>query len=328
MSILVLGGAGYIGSHVVQAVAHRHKAIVVDNLAKGHAAAVGDSVLITTDIRNKDAIKEILVCHQVEAVIHFAADSLVGESMNDPAKYYNNNVYGSLSLLEAMIECGVKKIVFSSTAAVYGEPAVWPITEDLPTCPTNVYGRTKLVIEKMLEDFSQAYGLTYVALRYFNAAGAALDGSIGEDHDPESHLIPLVLATALGKRQAIDVFGTDYLTPDGTCVRDYIHVCDLADAHVLALKYLLGGGQSKIYNLGSQTGFSVREVINKAKEITGIDFAVREVPRRAGDPSVLVASAEKIRRELGWSPNVSDLATIIRTAWEWHRKHPEGYREE
>lgn len=327
VSILILGGAGYIGSHVVQAMNDRYQVIVVDNLVKGHKPAVSGAKLIIEDIRNKEAMKTILVEYGVEAVIHFAADSQVGESMQEPAKYYNNNVYGTLSLLEAMLDSGVKKIVFSSTAAVYGEPDSWPIPEDQVTCPTSVYGRTKLVIEHMLNDFSQAYGLQYVALRYFNAAGASLDGSIGEDHNPETHLIPLILATALGKRQAIDVYGTDYPTPDGTCIRDYIHVCDLADAHILALKHLLDGGRSAIYNLGSQTGFSVREVINKVKEVAGVAFPVNEVPRRSGDPAVLVASSEKICRELGWKPKCSDLGTIIKTAWDWHRNNPDGFRE-
>lgn len=327
MSILIVGGAGYIGSHVVKAVQKQFDTVVVDSLKKGHAEALDEVKLIVADIRNKTEIIQILKNELVEAVIHFAADSLVGESMQLPAAYYDNNVAGTLSLLDAMVQGGVTKIVFSSTAAVYGEPSVWPILENQPTAPTNVYGRTKLIIEQMMADFNRAYGLQYVALRYFNAAGASLDGEIGEDHTPESHLIPLILKTALGQRASIDVFGTDYPTTDGTCIRDYIHVCDLADAHVLALEHLLAGKGSSTYNLGSEHGYSVREVINMAKTITGIDFPVREVARRAGDPAVLVASSEKIRRELGWNPKHSDLETIIRTAWQWHSRHPHGYNE-
>jgi len=259
-------------------------------------------------------------------VIHFAASSLVGESMERPSDYYNNNVLGTLSLLDTMLECGVAKIVFSSTAAVYGEPEEWPITEDMPTAPTNVYGRTKLTIEQMLADFSRAYQLSYVSLRYFNAAGALAGGGIGEDHSPESHLIPLVLQTALGLREAVKIFGTDYPTADGTCVRDYIHVSDLADAHVKALQHLKNGGPSKVYNLGSESGHSVRQIISRAKAITGINFPVHEAERRAGDPAVLVASSARIREELGWRPSGSDLDTIIGSAWVWHKNHPGGYQ--
>jgi len=327
MKILVTGGAGYIGSHTVhELVRENNDVIVYDNLSKGHESAVPRGVkLVTGDIRDRDLLARVLREHDIEAVVHFAADSLVGESMQQPSKYYHNNVVATLSLLDTMRECGVSKIVFSSTAAVYGEPNEWPITEDMPTCPTNVYGRTKLVIEGMLADFAEAYGLKYVSLRYFNAAGAQLDGMIGEDHNPETHLVPLILKTALGQRNSIDIYGTDYPTSDGTCVRDYIHVTDLATAHVLALKYLVSGGEPRIYNLGSQTGFTVREVIDQAKAITGVDFKVREVERRAGDPAVLVASSAKIRAELGWKPLYSDLETIIKSAWEWHRNKPNGF---
>jgi UDP-glucose 4-epimerase len=327
MNILVLGGAGYIGSHVVSHLRNFYHPIVLDNLSKGHAESVSGSKFILGDLLDKQALIQSLTQHQIEAVIHFAAYSLVGESMENPAVYYENNVAGTLTLLDAMRQCGVNNLVFSSTAAVYGEPGVWPITEDQPTCPTNVYGRTKLMIEQIIADFSRAYGLQYVILRYFNAAGAALDGTIGEDHNPESHLIPLILRTALGQRAAIDVYGSDYRTADGTCIRDYIHVCDLAKAHILALEHLLSGKESRTYNLGSETGFSVRQVIDKAKEVTGIDFAVREVPRRSGDPAVLVASSQRIRQELGWSPQFSDLDTILRTAWQWHHSHPNGYNK-
>lgn len=327
MNILVTGGAGYIGSHTVHVLREKgYNIVVFDNLSKGHAQAVAAGIpLVTGDIRDKVLLQETLKAHCIEAVIHFAADSLVGESMEQPAKYYQNNVVATLSLLESMLACGVNKIVFSSTAAVYGEPEQYPITEAMPTQPTNVYGRTKLVIEGMLADFARAYGLTYVSLRYFNAAGAHLSGSIGEDHTPESHLIPLVLKTALGQRQAIGIYGTDYATEDGTCIRDYIHVLDLAEAHVLAVAHLLAGGDSKIYNLGSEHGFSVRQVINRAKQVTGIDFPVQESGRRAGDPAVLVASAERIRKELGWQPVRSDLSDIIADAWKWHKTHPSGF---
>lgn len=320
MKVLVTGGAGYIGSHTVhELIKENNTVIVYDNLSKGHESAVPAGVkLVPGDIRDGELLAQVMRENNIEAVVHFAADSLVGESMQQPAKYYHNNVVATLALLDTMRECGVNKIVFSSTAAVYGEPDQWPITEDMPTCPTNVYGRTKLVIEGMLADFAAAYGMKYVSLRYFNAAGAQLEGVTGEDHDPETHLVPLILKTALGQRQSIDIYGTDYSTADGTCIRDYIHVTDLATAHILALKHLVKGGQPRVYNLGSETGFSVRQVIEKAKSITGIDFKVREVERRSGDPAVLVASSAKIRQELGWQPAYSDLDTIIKTAWQWH----------
>lgn len=329
MKVLVVGGAGYIGSHTVKELQRLgHEVIVYDNLDKGHQAAVDPGVpLIKGCLFDQQLLASTFREHAIEAVVHFAASSLVGESMQQPALYYRNNVAGTLSLLEAMREAGIDKIVFSSTAAVYGEPDVWPITEDMPLRPTNVYGRTKLVIEGMLADFAAAYGLNYVSLRYFNAAGALAGGAIGEDHTPETHLIPLVLKTALGQRPAIDVYGTDYSTPDGTCIRDYIHVTDLAAAHVLALEHLAQGGVSRVYNLGSETGFSVKEVIQLAKEITGVDFPVREVSRRAGDPAVLVASSARIKQELNWQPACSDLETIIRSAWLWHSSKPQGFRD-
>jgi UDP-glucose 4-epimerase len=328
MNILVTGGAGYIGSHTVyKLIEQGHTVTVYDNLSKGHAAAVLEqAALVVGDIRDSALLSKTLKEKNIQAVIHFAADSLVGESMQQPAKYYQNNVAATLALLETMLACNVMKIVFSSTAAVYGEPNQWPITEDMPTQPTNVYGRTKLVIEGMLADFAQAYEFSYVSLRYFNAAGALAGGSIGEDHNPESHLIPLVLKTALGQRQAIDIYGADYPTADGTCIRDYIHVVDLAVAHVLAVSHLLSGGSSRVYNLGSEQGFSVRDVINQAKAITGINFNVREIERRAGDPAVLVASSEKIRTELGWKPCYSQLSSIIKDAWSWHKDHPQGFK--
>ena len=328
MKVLVTGGAGYIGSHTVyQLVKEGHNVIVYDNLSKGHRKAVPAEVtFVEGDLRDGALLAEVLRSHKIEAVVHFAADSLVGESMGAPSKYYHNNVVATLALLDTMGECGVDKIVFSSTAAVYGEPEVCPICEDMPTQPTNVYGRTKLVIEGMLSDFSMAYGLKYVSLRYFNAAGALAGGAIGEDHAPETHLLPLILQTALGQRSAISIYGTDYDTEDGTCIRDYIHVTDLADAHVLALGHLISGGESRVYNLGSEQGFSVRQVIEQAKAVTGIDFIVQEAPRRAGDPGVLIASSAKIRSELGWQPVQSDLNSIIASAWQWHQTHPEGYK--
>ena len=326
MNVLVTGGAGYIGSHVVNVLKKEagFTPIVYDNFSTGHPEAVADDVqLVEGDIRDIEFTKHVMAQFEIDAVIHFAASSLVGESMSDPAKYYVNNVEGSLHLLQAMKQFGVDYIVFSSTAAVYGEPAKTPICEDFATQPTNVYGRTKLVIEGMLKDYAMAYGMRYVALRYFNAAGASLTEDIGEDHHPETHLIPLILKTAQGVRDKVSIFGTDYPTPDGTCLRDYIHVEDLATAHVLALKHLVNGGDSRIYNLGSEHGFSVREIIETAKRVTGVDFA--EEARRSGDPAVLVASSEKIRSELGWQPQHSTVEEIIKTAWKWHQGHPNGY---
>ncbi len=329
MNILVTGGAGYIGSHVVEALQEAgFTPIVYDNLSTGHAAAVPEDVqLIEGDIHNVTFAKHIMEQYEIDAVIHFAASSLVGESMENPSKYYFNNVEGSFHLLEAMRGAGVDRIVFSSTAAVYGEPEEVPIKEDSKLNPTNVYGRSKLVIEGMLKDYDMAYDMRYVALRYFNAAGASPTRVIGEDHNPESHLIPLVLKTAQGVRKQVAIYGTDYPTEDGTCVRDYIHVCDLAKAHVLALQHLLKGGASRVYNLGSENGFSVRQIIDSAKKVTGVDFTVVEEARRAGDPAVLIASSEKIREELGWVPEHSNVEEVISTAWNWHKGHPHGYNE-
>lgn len=318
--ILVTGGAGYIGSHTVRRLRGKgYDVVVYDNLSKGHRWAVKDAELVVGDILDYAKVCEVIKKYGIDSVIHFAAFSLVGESMQDPQMYYVNNVSGTISLLRAMINCGVKKIVFSSTAAVYGEPKEVPIEEDSPLNPTNVYGRTKLMIESILKDYEMAYGLKCVILRYFNAAGADDKGDIGEDHSPETHLIPLVLKAAKGERENIRVFGSNYNTPDGTCIRDYIHVNDLADAHILALESLREG-RSNIYNLGNGNGFSVKEVIKAAEKVTGKSIKQVDDDRRAGDPAVLIASSEKIKRELGWSPVYTDLEAIIQTAWDWEIK--------
>ncbi len=329
-NILVVGGAGYIGSHVVEALMDEGFApVIYDNLSTGHIESVpSGAVFVEGDIHDTSFAEEVMRKYHIDGVIHFAASSLVGESMTDPAKYYYNNVEGSLHLLDAMRNTGVDKIVFSSTAAVYGEPEEVPIKENSRLQPTNVYGRSKLMIENMLADYDMAYGMRYAALRYFNAAGASKNRDIGEDHVTETHLIPLVLKTAQGVRDKITVYGTDYPTEDGTCIRDYIHVCDLAKAHVLALKHLLAGGTSRVYNLGSENGFSVREIIDYAKKVTETDFCVVEESRRAGDPAVLIASSERIRRELGWVPVCSNVEEVIRSAWKWHKNHPYGYQSD
>ncbi|MGI6201089.1 MAG: UDP-glucose 4-epimerase GalE [Christensenellales bacterium] len=326
MSILVTGGAGYIGSHMVKELIRQGREVVVlDNLSTGHREAVTDCPLVEADLFDGAVLNEVMREYSVEGIIHFAASSQVGESMVKPEKYYKNNLGGTLSLLEAMVANNVRNIVFSSTAATFGEPAELPITERCPQRPINVYGRTKLVMEGMLKDFDRAYGIKSVALRYFNAAGADPDGAIGEDHDPESHLIPLIFQTLTGKRQFISIYGDDYPTPDGTCIRDYIHVTDLATAHVLALDALADGMDSDNFNLGNGNGFSVKEVIASVERVTG-----RKVPavigeRRAGDPAQLIAGSEKIIQKLGWKPRYADLDQIVATAWAWASKHPNGY---
>ncbi|MEK5253428.1 UDP-glucose 4-epimerase GalE [Paenibacillus sp. FSL F4-0125] len=328
MAILVTGGAGYIGSHTVAELLDRgEEVVVIDNLLTGHREALLGGKLYEGDLRDKELLSKLFAENEIEAVIHFAASSLVGESMKDPVKYYDNNVYGTQCLLEAMQKAGVNKIVFSSTAATYGEPEKVPIEETDRTEPANVYGETKLTMERMMAWFDKVLGIKYVALRYFNAAGAHASGKIGEDHRPESHLVPLVLQTALKQRESIAVFGDDYPTEDGTCVRDYIHVSDLADAHVRAVTYLRSGSSSNIFNLGNGLGFSVKQVIETAKKVTGLEIPVVIQERRAGDPAVLVASSDKARSILGWNPQHADLENIIQSAWNWHSANPQGYGE-
>ena len=324
--ILVTGGAGYIGSHTVRELRSRGADVVVyDNLVTGHVEAVGDAPFVKGDIFDKDLLVKTFQDYNVDSVVHFAAYSLVGESMTNPAKYYRNNVAGTLSLLDAMLEAGVKYLVFSSSAATYGDTGDGLITEDSPQRPTSVYGQTKLMMEQLMSDYDKAYGMKYVALRYFNAAGAHVSGEIGEDHHPESHLIPIILQAALGLRSHIGIFGDDYPTRDGTCIRDYIHITDLADAHIRALDYLKSGGKSTYYNLGNGNGFSVKEVIETARRVTGIDIPAKVEGRRAGDPATLVASSEKIKRELGWDPQFDTLEEIVASAWKWHSSHPHGF---
>jgi len=329
-SILVSGGAGYIGSHTVKAlIGLGFNVIVLDSLVTGHRKAVSsEAIFYMGDIDDSELIERIVKEHQVEAVIHFAARSLVGESMVKPDLYFHENTAKTINFVSSLLQNGVNKIVFSSTAATYGIPEEIPIPEHSPTKPINPYGESKLMIEKALYWLEQAYGLKWNSLRYFNAAGASLDGSIGEDHNPETHLIPLILKTALGQRDAISIFGTDYNTPDGTCIRDYIHVLDLAEAHIRALEALDNGVESGVYNVGTGKGYSVREVIKMAKKVTGLDIPVIEGPRRVGDPDVLVAKVDKIEKMMGWKARYSDLETIISTAWKWHKNNPYGYPKE
>jgi UDP-glucose-4-epimerase GalE len=325
MRILITGGAGYIGSHAVKLfLARGHDVWVYDNLSEGHRASVPVDRLIGADLQDVHRLDQLLVERRIEAVVHFAAFAYVGESVRDPGKYYQNNLVNTLSLMEALRRHGIARLVFSSTCATYGIPQKVPITEDEPQRPINPYGNGKLAVERALADYAAAYGWGYAALRYFNAAGASPDGTIGEDHDPETHLIPLVLQAALGQRPAIEIFGTDYPTPDGTCIRDYIHVDDLAEAHLLALERLQPG-QGLQYNLGTGRGYSVREVIRIAEQVSGKPVPVKEGARRAGDPPALVASSAEIQRELGWQPRYPELPAIMETAWRWHRSHPRGY---
>ncbi|MBO0440831.1 UDP-glucose 4-epimerase GalE [Candidatus Enterococcus ikei] len=329
MSILVLGGAGYIGSHAVDQLINKgYEVVVVDNLQTGHRQAVHENaVFYQGDIRDKTFMQDVFKKEMIDGVIHFAASSLVGESVEKPLMYFNNNVYGTQIVLEVMEEFGVKNIVFSSTAATYGEPKEMPIVETMPTNPENPYGQSKLMMEKMMKWCDNAYGMRYVALRYFNVAGAKSDASIGEDHDPETHLIPIILQAALGQRDYLGIYGDDYDTPDGTCIRDYVYIEDLIAAHIAALDYLQKGNRSDIFNLGSNTGYSVKEMLEAAREVTGKEIPAKVLPRRAGDPSKLVASSEKAKTILGWQPQVTDIKQIIKTAWDWHISHPKGYED-
>ncbi len=324
MTILVTGGAGYIGSHSVLTLQKAgYEVIILDNLVYGHQDLVETALktkLIVGDTCDRALLQQIFSEHQIDAVMHFAAYAYVGESVTKPAKYYHNNVIGTFTLLEAMLEANVKNFVFSSTCATYGVPESVPIKEEQPQNPINPYGATKLMVERILQDFSHAYDFCSVCLRYFNAAGADPDGTLGEDHNPETHLIPLVLQTALGHRESISIFGTDYDTPDGSCIRDYIHVLDIAQAHILALKYLLNNGKTDVFNLGNSSGFSVKEVIDAARKITGKEIKSVECDRRAGDPPALVGSGEKAQKILGWQPEYSNLEAIISHAWQWHQK--------
>ena len=326
MRVLVSGGAGYIGSHAVrQLMWSGYEPVVFDNLLKGHLQAIKDVEFFEGDLLDKDSLRRFFKENIVDAVMHFAAHSLVGESMKDPYKYYENNVAGSLNLFKAAMDAGVDTFIFSSTAAVYGQPDTVPITEDAPKSPLNVYGRTKLIIENMLSDFAEIYGIKYKALRYFNAAGADEAGDIGEDHTPETHLIPIIFQFVNGTRSQLMVFGDDYPTKDGTCIRDYVHVTDLADAHVLALKDLFAGGESGAYNLGSEEGFSVLEIIRAAEKAAGRSIPYEIAERRPGDPAVLIASSKKIREALGWAPKYG-IDEILSSAWQFHKKYPHGYR--
>jgi UDP-glucose 4-epimerase len=324
MRILVTGGAGYIGSVAVEALLEAGRSVVVlDNLSKGHRSAVpAGAELLLGDVGDRDVLDRVLAGRGVDAVMHFAADSLVGESMRDPGKYFRSNFSRGLTLLDAMVVHGVSRMVFSSTAAVYGEPASVPIREEGALLPTNPYGASKLAFESALFWYGEAHGIRSICLRYFNAAGASVRS--GEDHDPETHLVPLVLAVAAGRRDAVEIYGTDYETRDGTCIRDYVHVVDLARAHLLALG-ALGKGRRGAFNLGNGSGYSVREVVEAARRVTGRPIPVREAARRAGDPAVLVASSEKARKDLGWAPAIPGIDEIVRTAWAWHKAHPDGY---
>lgn len=328
MAIMVCGGAGYIGSHCVyQLIERGDSVVVVDNLETGNKAAIHkDAIFYEGDIRDAEFINSVFKKEKIDAVIHFAANSLVGESMQKPLKYFNNNVHGTESLLTAMVANNVKKIIFSSTAAVYGEPDTDIIKETNIPNPTNTYGETKLMMEKMMRWVDEIHGMKYVSLRYFNVAGAHPNGQIGEAHDPETHLIPLVLRVPLGKRDKIMIFGDDYPTEDGTCIRDYIHVMDLVDAHILALDYLNKGNRSNIFNLGNGKGFSVKEIVDAAERATGKTITRKISPRRAGDPAVLVASSKKAQDILGWNPNYTDIEEIIKTAYDFHKSHYNGYK--
>lgn len=319
--ILITGGAGYIGSHAVKELREQgYRPLVYDNLSTGHPWAVRKDELIEGNLGDTSHLQQLLHKKKPLAVMHFAASSIVSESVERPEFYFRNNVINTLNLLEVMLASGMKYFIFSSTAAVYGNPHQVPITEEHPLSPVNPYGEGKVFVEKALRWYEEAHDLRYISLRYFNAAGADPEGELGEAHDPETHLIPRILEVAAGKRSSIEIYGTDYDTPDGTCIRDYIHVTDLAQAHLLALEALLNGGHSRVYNLGNQRGFSVKEVVEAAKNVTGQPIPTKESPRRLGDPPVLVASSERIKKELGWEPQYADLKTILETAWKWIKK--------
>ncbi len=320
-AILVIGGAGYIGSHMVLDLLRAdYPVVVLDNLSRGHRELVPGGEFVAGDMGNAQDLRRVFNQYPIKAVMHFAAHSLVGESVEQPLVYYQNNVANSITLLEEMVAANIRHFIFSSTAAVYGEPVQTPIDEDHPCNPTNPYGATKLAVERLLADAGQASDLTWSILRYFNAAGADQSGDVGERHQPETHLIPLVLQVATGERTSISIFGDDYPTPDGTCLRDYVHVSDLTQAHLLALEHLLSGGGNSTYNLGNSTGYSVKQIIETARQITGHPIPARTEARRAGDPAVLIADSGNIRRQLGWQPAYEDVSEIIRTAWAWHRK--------
>ncbi|MCR4414100.1 MAG: UDP-glucose 4-epimerase GalE [Thermoguttaceae bacterium] len=329
MNVLVAGGAGYIGSHAVKMLIEAgHRVVVVDNLYRGHREAVhARAALYEIPLADTRELARVLRAEKIDCVMHFAALAYVGESVAEPLSYYDNNTAGTISLLRAMDEVGVNRLVFSSTCATYGEPERVPIVETTPQAPINPYGWSKWCVERVLRDYGAARGrFAFVALRYFNVAGCAADGSLGEDHDPETHLIPVILQTALGRREKVVVFGSDYPTPDGTCIRDYIHVDDLCAAHLVAME-ALAPGDARFYNLGIGRGYSVREVLDAARQVTGVDFPVEYGPRRAGDPAILYADARKIERELGWKARYTDIFPIVETAWNWFKSHPRGYAQ-
>lgn len=327
MAILVTGGLGYVGSHAVKQLVDRGEQVIcLDNLVFGHKEAASGSKVVIGDIGDQALLRQVFSTHKIDSVMHFAAFAAVGESVENPQKYYLNNISKSLAILEVMLEFDVKMMIFSSSAATFGEPEVVPIPEDHPQNPTNPYGRSKLMLEHILKEYEHAYGLRSISLRYFNASGADPSGLIGEDHTPEHHLIPLIIQVALGQRPQVKIFGTDWPTSDGTCVRDYVHVSDLAQAHLRGLDALRQGKETTAYNLGSGSGYSVMEVVKMVEEVTGKPIAAVPSDRRPGDPAVLVASSEKISKELGWKPNYPELETIVRSAWNWHSAHPNGYR--
>lgn len=328
MRILITGGAGYIGSHLVkELLKEKHQLFIYDNLSQGHRQAILGGVFINGDLANKNKLNQVLKKYKPKVIIHLASFINITESIKKPEKYFKNNVLNGINLLEAMVKNKIKYLIFSSSAAVYGEPKKIPIKENDPLRPTSIYGQTKYLFEKLMEYFDKNYNLKYISLRYFNAAGADPSGKIGEDHRPETHLIPNILKVALGQKKFLEIYGDNYPTKDGTCIRDYVHVNDLAMAHILALKFLIKKKKSRIYNLGSEKGFSVKEILEKCILITKKIIPARIMPRRAGDPPVLIASSAKIKKELKWQPKYSDLETIIKTAWQWHDSHPEGYQK-